>query len=443
MSSAGTAAPTAPRSRLAIRRELATTPGRLRLAAALITVGAVVVALVASQAADTRHQAVRDVKTTERLLRAAVDLSTNLSDAHAIAAGSFLAGGPEPAVTRRRYLQKLRAAGAGAARLSGEIGPSSPGQPQVQRITHTLPVYAGLVDEARASYRRGFPVGSAYLREASASLRDGPRAMLRLALELYGVEARKLTESYETAGSSWSVLAVVVPAGVLLLLLAGTQVYLARATRRILNPGLVLATVVLLGALAWSLVAFARQDSALDKAQRTGSDPVELLTAARILAARADAEESVALSARGGGGGSENLADADDGYLKIVKPISGLLREAAEVAGRPNDRIVAAYRTYRTAHREVVRQERRGQFGPAARFAVGPRADKEPSSKEAVEALNRVLNGEVDVAQQRFAAAASRADSALAGLSTGIPLLAALCAVLALAGLRRRLEEYR
>jgi hypothetical protein len=443
MSSAGIAAPLAARARLAIGHALATTPGRLQLAAALIVAGAVAVALVGSQAADTRRGAVRDVESTERLLVAAVELSTNLSDAHAAAAGSFLAGGPEPAVTRRRYVEKLRAAAAGVARLSREIGPSSPGQPQVRRITQTLLVYAGLVDEARASYRRGFPVGSAYLRLASTSLRDGPNAMLPSARELYGIEARKLTSSYETASSSWSVLAVVVPAGVLLLVLVGTQVFLARATQRILNPGLVLATAVLLGALAWPLVAFVRQDNALDEAQRSGSDPVELLTAARILAARADAEESITLSARGGGGGLTDLADADVGFQRIVAPIDGLLREAARVAGRPNDRIAAAYRAYSAAHGDVVEQVLIGEFSPASQLAVGPREDGRPSSKDAVAALNRVLDDEVDVAQRRFTATASRADSALGGLPTGIPLLAALCAMLGLAGLRRRLAEYR
>ena len=443
MSSAGTAAPTAARSRLAIRRELATTPGRLRLAVALIVVGAIVTALVASQAATTRHQAVRDLAATEELLVAAVNLSTNLSDAHAAAALSFLAGGSEPAKIRSVYRTKLQAAGAGVAQLSRDIGPSAPGQAEVRRITQRLLVYSGLVEEARASYRRGFPVGSAYLREASTRLHDGPDAMLPSARELYGIEARKLTESYATAGSPWSILAVAAPAGILLLLLGGTQVYLARATRRILNPGLVAATVVLLGMLAWCLVGFARQDGALDEAQRNGSDPVELLTAARILTARADAEESITLSARGGGSGADNLADADLGFLEIVEPIAGLLRDAAQVADRPNDPVVSAYRTYRRAHLSVVNQLLSGEFDPAGVLAVGPREDGKPSSKEAVVALNEVLDDEVGVAQRSFAASTSRADGALGGLSTGIPLLSAASAVLAIAGLRRRLEEYR
>ncbi|MDX6708559.1 MAG: hypothetical protein QOI48_4405, partial [Solirubrobacteraceae bacterium] len=96
MSRAGNVTLTAAGGLLAIRRELATTPGRLRLAAGLSVLGAIVFGVVAVHAAGMRQQAVQDVRRTEKLLVSAVDLSTNLSDAHATAAGSFLAGGPSP-----------------------------------------------------------------------------------------------------------------------------------------------------------------------------------------------------------------------------------------------------------------------------------------------------------------------------------------------------------
>jgi hypothetical protein len=46
-------------------------------------------------------------------------------------------------------------------------------------------------------------------------------------------------------------------------------------------------------------------------------------------------------------------------------------------------------------------------------------------------------------AQNRFTRAGADATSALSGLSVGIPLLAVLAAMLAVAGLSRRLREYR
>src|SRR4051794_5884765 len=95
MSSRSSAAFRAARSRLEIRRHLATTPGRLRLAGVLATLAAIVFGVVAIRAADTRQEAVRDVHTSELRLAQAVDISANLSAAHATAARSFLVGEPE------------------------------------------------------------------------------------------------------------------------------------------------------------------------------------------------------------------------------------------------------------------------------------------------------------------------------------------------------------
>jgi hypothetical protein len=454
MGRAGTAAPTGADSRLAIRRQLATTPGRLRLAAALLALAAIVFGVAAVEAAGTRHDAVGDVATTEPLLVSAVDLSASLSDAHAIAALSFLVGGPEPAVSRRSYARALGTAGARVAQLAREVGSSPESAPAVRRITQRLPVYAGLIDSARANNRRGFPVGGAYLRRASNTMRG---EILPAARDLYKLEAQQLTTSYRAGVSLATILAVVLAGLVLLALVGTTQVFITRTTHRLVNVRLALATTILLGLLAWIVVAFVVQQQALAKAQRTGSDAVELLTAARILASRAQANESIALSARGGGEGEPRLADADRGFEAVVKPIGadrsgaargsgGLLDAAAAIAGGEPGRIDAiydAYRRYLASHRRVVDEETRGDFTRAVQLAVNSRTDGTPSTKRAAADLNAALASEVRRAQRRFDHAASRAESALGGLQAGIPLLTVLCALLALLGVRERLEEYR
>jgi hypothetical protein len=467
--------------RLSIRRQLATTPGRLRLCAALLALGAIVFGFVASQAAGTRRHAVADVETTEPLLVSAVDLSAFLSDAHATAAASFLVGVPEPATSRRSYAQLMQKSAAGVATLAGEIGTSSQGGAAVQRITENLPVYAGLIDNARANFRQGFPVGSAYLRRASKTLRE---SMLPRALELYGIEARKLTKSYEAGVAASAITALLIAGGAMLALLAVTQVYICRATRRIVNPGLALASAVLLGLMAWTVAAFAQQQSQLADAQHKGSDPVELLTATRILALRAQADESIALAARGGGEGEPTLAAVDKGFEAVTKPIGisrpgsalgsrGLLDAAAAIAGdSPEttariDAIYTAYRRYLEAHSRVVQKECVGNFTAAIGLAVGSATGRRastdhtpsncaasqaatvgtgadrPSTRAAAATLNDALTREVVLARRHFDHAASQAESKLGGLAVGIPLLTALCALLALFGVRQRMEEYR
>jgi len=440
MGSAGTAARTVARGRVAISRHLATTPGRLRLAAALLVLTAIAFGLVARHAAGERREAVQSVAVTERLLVSAVELSISLSNTHAIAAFGFLRGGPERPASRRSYKVALAQSGVAVAEITRAIG-ASPGRgPAVRRITRALPMYSGLMESARSNSRQGFPVGNAYLREASQTMRN---VMLPSARDLYEIEAQSLTHGYRAGVSRGLLLAAGLAGCALLAALAWTQLFLARATRRIVNPALALATVLLLGLAVWIGVAFAVQHDALAEAQRTGSDPVELLTATRILASRAQADESIALAARGGGEGEKRLQDVDRGFQAVTRPIPGLLIHAADVSGTSVKSIDAAYRQYLAAHADVVTQVKRGLFDQAVTLAVQHGADGRPSTDAAGDVLNRALEREAARAQARFEAATARADRALNGLSAAIPGLTAACLVLALFGVRRRLEEYR
>jgi hypothetical protein len=451
MGSAGKIALTAARSRRAIRRGLATTPGRMQLAAAMLATGALVFGVVAAHAAAQRGQAVDGVESTEPLLSSAVSLSASLSKAHAIAAFSFLVGGVEPAKSHREYVDELNRATLRLAALAGEVGASSDSRPAVRVITERLPVYAGFVGNARANYRQGFPVGSAYLRRASAEMND---RMLPRARDLYRMEARNLIDGYRAGVSATHVALVLLAGGAMLALLAATQVNLARATRRIINVPLALGTVAMLALVVWIVLAFAAQQRHLARAQHDGSDPVELLTAVRIQASRAQANESVALAARGGGVGEERIIELDRGFQALVAPIGsaraatargggGLLAQAVSKTGHPAagvEQVHDAYRVYRAAHGRVVRRELAGQFTRAVQLATAPSLT---SSKRAADRLNDVLDRQISAAQSRFAAEVSRAASPLDELGGGIPIITAIAALLALFGIRQRLEEYR
>ncbi|MDX6677957.1 MAG: hypothetical protein QOE31_2009 [Solirubrobacteraceae bacterium] len=439
MSSAGNAALAAARRRLALRRAPATTPWRLRLAAALLALSAIVFGVVTAQAVSTRRDAVRNAVTTEGRLVKAVELSATLSDAHATAAYSFLVGGPEPARTRLEYIGARNAAAARVAQLAAEVGSSPRGTPEVLRITQKLPEYTGLIDSARANFRHGYPLGSAYLRRASTTLRD---EMLPSAVRLYEIEADNLTSSYRSGASRWTVLIVALTACAMLALLAATQVYVARVTRRIVNVRMALASAIMLALTAWIVVAFSLQSSALVQAERRGSDAVELITATRILASRAQALESIALSARGGGTGEPRLSEVDRAFQVVSAPIPELLQQLDEIPGRSTASIDRAYRRYLRAHELVVAQQSLGQFTEAVNLAVG--APSSPGSTTgAADVLDRALGAQATAAQQAFEDDAARAGSRLAGLPGGLPLLTALGALLALSGVRQRLEEYR
>jgi hypothetical protein len=167
------------------------------------------------------------------------------------------------------------------------------------------------------------------------------------------------------------------------------------------------------------------------------------LTATRILASRAQADESIALAARGGGEEEPRLEDVDRGFQAVTRPIGGLLERATDIAGMRVAAIDRAYRTYLAAHANVVEKVQLGDFTSAGKLAVRHGAGGVPSTKDAGDALSDALDREVARAQDRFEDARAHADGALAGLAAGVPGLTALCALLALLGVRQRLEEYR
>ena len=76
------------------------------------------------------------------------------------------------------------------------------------------------------------------------------------------------------------------------------------------------------------------------------------------------------------------------------------------------------------------------------KLAVDPRL-AQPSTKDAARQLNDALDQGIAIGQGDFGRRAGDALSALDGLPPTIPLLTALAALLALSGVRERLEEYR
>src|SRR5579864_630974 len=140
-----------------------------------------------------QHTAAADdvVTTIEPLSVDAQQIYRALSDADATAATSFLSGGLEPQPVRQRYLadiaraaSRLEAATA-AATAAGQSSAAAP----LARLTDDLPVYAGMVETARADYRLGYPLGAAYLREASGLMRA---TLLPAASDLYAQENGRL-----------------------------------------------------------------------------------------------------------------------------------------------------------------------------------------------------------------------------------------------------------
>lgn len=426
------------RPQVALRARLRTTPGRLRLAAGVLALAAIAFGVAMATAAASRREAADAVATrTGPLLVEADGLYSSLSDADATATTTFLIGGLEPVDRRRHYLADLASASERLTSLTDQVGDSAEARNAAATIATQLPVYSGLIEAARVNNRQGLPVGAAYLRRASGLMRT---EILPAAGRIYETEARRLDADYRSSTSATGFVALAIVGSLLLALLVGTQVGLARFTHRILNIPLLLATALLVAVAAWVLVAFVGAQNALSDAQRKGSDSVQVLSAVRFLALRAQRDEGLTLVARGG-----DKADPADfeTVMRTLAPAGagGLLGEASRLAARAGstagiDRLRATVVAYEAAHGRVASAVGGGDFKAANGIfnaAETPISDR----------LGRDLQAQIATAQGRFARSARNATSDLGGLVLGIALLAAAIAVLAVAGLAKRIGEYR
>ena len=149
-------------------RTAATTPGRLSFIGAGVVVLSLLVGLVGTLAMQDRDDSIDAlIEHREPLAAAAQEVYRSLSDADATAATAFLMPGTEPAELRDRYADAIARAGAALATAAADSAGLPAAEPQVGTISQKLPVYTELVATAKVNDHQGFPVCSAYLREAS------------------------------------------------------------------------------------------------------------------------------------------------------------------------------------------------------------------------------------------------------------------------------------
>ena len=162
--------------RMPLGQWLRTTPGLVRLFSIVAVVGLIAVGSPGTGALTQRRDAAESVATSSGpQLITASDLYASLSAADATASSALLRSGSRAhAEVRDRYLERPRA---GASRLLVDLSRAlrrSRRRPTRRpgRSRRSCPTYAGRVETARTNSRSGNPVGAAYMRAASAQMRD-------------------------------------------------------------------------------------------------------------------------------------------------------------------------------------------------------------------------------------------------------------------------------
>jgi hypothetical protein len=423
-----------------IARSTRTTPGRLGIIASALVVLSVLTGFVAALALQMKVDTINGLaEHREPLSAAAQQIYRSLSDADATASSAFLSGGSEPAELRERYEVDVAQAGAAMAKAASDVGGIAEAEKQIDTLGQQLPVYTGLVETARTNNRLGLPIGTAYLREASTLMRT---KILPAAEQLYQIDIDRLTAEQDDATSfPWLTVGLTV---ILLGALITFQVYLTRRTNRLLNVGLLVATGAVGIALIWGAVAGFVSASAVDRARDEGSEQVDALVQARIVALKCRADETLTLVARGDGG-----TKYEDDWKAQAPKISGrggdLLSQARDAAADSaiKSQVGSAIehsQAWQDAHRRLRDMDNGGQYDEAVKLAIGT---DEKGSGVAFNKLDENLSAAIQKGREKFVEGTSAAENALGGLVPGVAVLALIGGGGALFGIRQRLREYR
>ena len=341
----------------AARNAFAGTPGRLRLAGVATVLACLVFGLFAFVAATTRANALANARADAAQLVRVQSIRTNLVFADANLTNAFLVGGLEPPSARAAYEQGI----ATASKTLADAANDSTADAQVLgNVNQVITRYTGLVESARANNRLGYPLGAAYLRQATNLLRSD--ALPPLAA-LGQTEQARVNHAYsDSAGATaWLVAGLVIALVVLLV----TQVWLSVRTRRTFNPPLIIATALVLvigiavaGVLAWS------QGKAKDT--RGGAYFATLgLATARIDAFDAKSAESLALIARGQGQAYNASFD------NLSANVTAVLDDAARRGGADEKAAQERFRDYLAVHSRVRAADDGGHWDDAVKLATG------------------------------------------------------------------------
>ena len=404
-------------------------------------------ALTVTQVVQSADAASSVVNHSQPLSDDAAQIFHSLADADTTAATGFLQAGNETTAVQKQYNDDIRVASTLLAQAAASTSPTDPGQVQIQQLNAQLPVYTGLVENARADDRQGLPLGGAYLRFASGQLQN---TMLVEAQALYTAETARLHSDYGDAQAlPWAAIGLGL---VLLAALVWSQVRLFRQTNRVFNIGLVAATGATVVALLWLVTAQSLSASDLKASDTRGAAPLQVLNEARIKALQCRGAENLNLVARG----STDVYETD--WSADSKELAGsggfLARATAMTAGDPAAQqtvkdAAAAFTTWQQRHDTAKTANDNGDYTTAVNTTIGTTTGSAATAAQgnttsaAFTQLDDRLNVAIgrERANFRSLAASGRNDTAL--LAEGAGLLAVVAAAGALLGINRRAAEYR
>jgi hypothetical protein len=392
------------------------TPARLRLAGLVASIGLVLFGVLGVLDGNRRTSCATDLARATTIASQAQQIRAELSRADATAAVLFLAGGTEDPDRRADYEDAVAKAGQAVVAVSAVA--TGQARIDIETVQQGLQDYRALVETARANNRQGFPVGAAYLRQASSGLREGTQAAAQNLVTVGDTELRSAARC-AAGGGLVGIAPLIALAG-----LALPALLLFRRTRRWLNPGVVASALAVAVATLFTLGSVRGAASNISDAIDSSWRSALLTSEARSSAQAAKADEALALIARGNSGPFDERFEANSNRAFAYLDAAGV--SPGDEARDPYERWLATHDRLVGSPFEERRQSVIEVDGASAAFSRGDTALNDLS-------LQRTSEFEEASAQR----------SSLRLPAITYPLAAAVALAALWWGLGRRLAEYR
>jgi hypothetical protein len=424
------------------RRRALSTPSALRALLAALVLLSLAWGAFGGWVATQHSSAAGALGTTdERLSLDGRQMFESIADADATITAAFLASPRPPQAQLQRYEADLAAAHGDLARLQA-AGGSQSAAAALASLGGGLSAYSGYVGEATAEYAMGYPLtGGSFLQVASE---EAHLVLLPASNTVFTQENDALNAASGQAAGLPTVLGALVLALVTAFALYRAQRWLARRTNRVLSPGLVIASLLLVISVVWLAAGFLTARSALDGGIANGSAPAQNLALASIDVQRIRGDAVLNVISRSG---SASFQDDFLATSKQVGPGNGSLLGAAAAAqqpGGPGAALVATAQrdaaAWYAANNQVYKLGLASSYAAEQNLVVGTTTG---STATAYNALGADLSQAIAADQAVFNSAAARGAHALgplAGVVIAASLLMAACCGWAVS---RRLAEYR
>ena len=383
------------------------------------------------------------VSTSEPLSLSAQRMYLSLSDADVTATTAFLASQNEPLAERQRYAADIAGAAADLSSLRNAAATSANQQltSSLAAVSAGLPAYTGYVAQAQTERSLGFLLTSgSFMQVASEEMH---LTLLPAARTIYVQENAALDASSARAtGLPWIVV-VVLLAIVLGFVLFRIQRWLTRRTHRIVNYGLLIASLVLVASVLWLVVAFVVARADLQRAIGHGSAPAETLAQAAIDTQQARGDEVLNLISRTG---ATAFQQDSQSLRKNLGPGPGTLLTTALVASPSGDGARWAAAAARDEQAWYAVDDQVYRLDKASNYRTETQLVTRTTPGSSGAGFSRVENdlGRAIAADQViFRSSATAGSHAFTGLDIGIIVAAVIMAAGCAWGLARRIAECR